>query len=269
MKVHHLNCGTMNMPTAPVCHVLLVETDDGLVLVDSGFETADCSAPARRIGLARHASRPVFQHSETAVHQIERLGFERTDVRHIVITHFDFDHVGGISDFPHARVHLTAAEAFGAIHSPSRQEKIRYRSQQWAHRPTLVEHSPDGEPWRGFAAAKELADIAPGIVFIALPGHTRGHACIAVDAGDRWILHAGDAFYHHGALDAVSPIPRALTLMENLVAFDRKQVRANHARLAELYARNEPDLLIVCAHDPELYRRADADTTPHRNRRHR
>ena len=37
MKVHHLNCGTMNMPTAPmVCHVLLIETDNGLVLVDSG-----------------------------------------------------------------------------------------------------------------------------------------------------------------------------------------------------------------------------------------
>ena len=46
MKVHHLNCGTMQMPTAPmVCHVLLVETDNGLVLVDSGFGTHDCDDP--------------------------------------------------------------------------------------------------------------------------------------------------------------------------------------------------------------------------------
>lgn len=37
MKVHHLNCGTMRPPGTPtlVCHVLLVETDNGLVLVDT------------------------------------------------------------------------------------------------------------------------------------------------------------------------------------------------------------------------------------------
>jgi len=42
------------------------------------------------------------------------------------------------------------------------------------------------------------------------------------------------------------------------VAFDRKTVLANHARLAELYQRRDPDLLIVCAHDPTLYERAKA-----------
>ena len=261
MKVHHLNCGTMHMPTAPlVCHVLLLATDSGLVLIDSGFGTHDCDAPARRVGPARYVSRPAFLHNETAIRQIERLGFDPTDVRDIVITHFDHDHIGGIADFPHANVHLTAAEAFGAIHSPSRRERIRYNRSQWEHRPTLVEHSPDGERWRGFAAAKELTDIAEGIVLIALPGHTRGHACVAVDAGERWILHAGDAFYHYGTLDNVSPVPRALRTMESLIAFDRKQMRANHARLAELYARAEPDLFIVCAHDPELYRRAAASS---------
>jgi glyoxylase-like metal-dependent hydrolase (beta-lactamase superfamily II) len=260
VKVHHLNCGTMNMPTtAPlVCHVLLVEADKGLVLVDSGFGSHDCAAPARRVGPARYVTRPAFLHTETAHYQIQRLGFDPADVRDIVITHFDHDHVGGIADFPHARIHLTAAEAFGAIHSPSRREQVRYNRRQWAHHPILVEHSPDGEPWRGFAAAKELTDIAPGIVLVSLPGHTRGHACVAVDGGDRWILHAGDAFYHHGTLDNVSPIPRALRAMESFIAFNRKQVRANHARLAELSARNESDLLIVCAHDPELYRQAVA-----------
>jgi glyoxylase-like metal-dependent hydrolase (beta-lactamase superfamily II) len=257
MKVHHLNCGTMNMPTAPmVCHVLLIETDNGLVLVDSGYGTHDCSDP-KRVGPTRHILRASLSHEETVAHQIDRLGFKREDVRHIVITHLDLDHAGGLSDFPAARVHVTSAEALGAIRAPSRREKVRYRSVQWAHGPHIVEHDPQGEKWRGFAAAKELAEISPGIALVSLPGHTRGHACVAVDAGHRWVLHAGDAFYYHGTLEG-TPVPRALTAMESLVAWDLKKVRDNHARLAELYERQDPDLFIVCSHDPTLLEHARA-----------
>ncbi|AGB25729.1 Zn-dependent hydrolase, glyoxylase [Mycobacterium sp. JS623] len=256
MKVHHLNCGTMKLPSPMVCHVLLIETDDGLVLVDSGFGTHDCDDP-RRVGPARRMSRPILSHDETVMHQLGRLGFARDDVRHIIITHLDMDHAGGLSDFPAAQVHLTAAEALGALRAPSRREKIRYRSAQWAHTPNIVEHDPQGEKWRGFAAAKELTDIAPGIALVSLPGHTRGHACVAVDAGHRWVLHAGDAFYHHGTLVGTR-VPRGLAAMEAMVAFDRNAVRDNHTRLAELYQRQEPDLLIVSAHDPALLERAQA-----------
>ncbi|WP_222110042.1 hypothetical protein [Streptomyces cupreus] len=41
--------------------------------------------------------------------------------------------------------------------------------------------------------------------------------------------------------------------MEALVAFDLKRVSDNHARLAELYRRADPDLAISCAHDSALY----------------
>src|SRR5205823_4654081 len=58
-RVHHLNCGTM-CPRGRrlvngdgsfiadgrvVCHVLLIEAPDGLVLVDTGFGTADITNP--------------------------------------------------------------------------------------------------------------------------------------------------------------------------------------------------------------------------------
>ncbi|MFJ6897461.1 MBL fold metallo-hydrolase [Streptomyces hokutonensis] len=259
MKVHHLNCGTMHPPGARlVCHVLLIETANGLVLVDSGYGLDDIADPKRRVGAARFFVRPVFDAAETAARQVEKLGFRRDDVRHIVLTHFDADHIGGLSDFPHAQVHLTADEARGAVHAPSLRERIRYSSAQWAHGPQLVEHQPDGEMWRGFAAARELDMIAPGIVLIALPGHTRGHAAVAVDAGSRWILHAGDAFYHYGTLDGRSPVPGSLRGMEAVIAYDGKKVRDNHARLAELYRQADPNLTIVNAHDPVLYEKARA-----------
>lgn len=262
MKVHHLNCGSMNVPTAPaICHVLLIETDNGLVLVDSGFGIDDCAQPGPRVGPFRHVIRPLFDPAETAARQIDRLGLRRDDVRHIVVTHFDLDHIGGLSDFPNAHVHLTATEARAAITSPSIQERIRYRARQWAHGPTIVEHEPTGELWRGFAAAKELDEISLGIALISLPGHSRGHACVAVDAGDRWLLHAGDAFYHHGTLDGHSVVPRIMSVGEDLLSFDRKQLHANQARLAELYRRGDPDLLIVNSHDPELLRQAQEPPT--------
>ena len=156
----------------------------------------------------------MFDVEETAARQVEALGFRRDDVRHIITTHFDVDHIGGIADFPDAQVHVTAAEAFGAMQTPDPLGEARFRAGQWAHGPKIVEHDPDGEQWRGFAAAKELDTIAPGIVLVSLPGHTRGHACVAVDAGHRWVLHCGDAFYYRGTLDGQSPVPLGIKLSE-------------------------------------------------------
>lgn len=258
MKIHHLDCGPMNPVGGPyVCHVLLLETDTGLVLVDSGFGLDDSADPARRIGPLRHVIRPTLNPADTAARHIERLGFHREDVRHIVVTHLDFDHIGGIADFPDAQIHTTSAEASSARARRSIHERTRYRPALFAHDVKFVEHDPAGEHWRGFAAAKPLEEIAPGIVLISLPGHTRGHACVAVDAGHRWVLHAGDSFYHPGTLDG-SSVPVTVRLSESAFAYDRKQVRENHERLAELYRRRESDLLIVSAHSPELLERAQA-----------
>jgi len=258
MKVHHLNCGTMRPPRTPVmiAHVLLIETDDRLVLVDTGYGLADI-ADARRVGPLRHLFRPAFDPNETAVRQIERLGLQPRDVRDIVVTHFDLDHIGGLADFPNARVHVTSAEVKGAMVSPSWRERLRYRAVQWAHHPQIVEHDPAGDPWRGFAAAKELDDVSAGIVLIPMPGHTRGHAGVAVNTGDRWILHCGDAFYDRGTLDG-NPVPAAIRVQEAFSTYNRAQLDDNRGRLAELYTRAGPDLVMICSHDAKLYEAARA-----------
>ncbi|MFX0579191.1 MBL fold metallo-hydrolase [Nocardia nepalensis] len=244
-------------PEGLVCHVLLLETDTGLVLVDSGLGLRDAADPGPRFGPGRYYVRPRFDENEAAIRQIERLGFDPRDVRDIVLTHFDADHTGGLADFPWARVHLSAGEADAALHPRGFVEKGRYLPTQRDHHPTLVRHLPGyGEPWNGFPATNELTDIAPGLLMIGLAGHSRGHAAVAIDTGKRWILHAGDAFYHHGQIDGTGRAPRALTIMERFIANDMSQVRANHERLTELWTTHAPDLLLVNAHDPVLLRRA-------------
>lgn len=253
MKVHHLNCGTMRAPGAPVvCHVLLIETGDGLALVDSGYGLADIASPGARLGVTRHLLRPALDPQETALRQIERLGFTAADVRHILLTHLDTDHAGGIADFPDAKIHTTAAEWSAARTPATSIERARYRPTVWAHGPRVVTHEPQGESWHGFAAARPLDEIAPGIAMIALPGHTRGHAAFAVELGDRTLLHAGDAFYHHSVVDGRDRQPTVLRLMERMVAHDFAQVQDNHARLAELHRSPTSGVTVVSAHDPEL-----------------
>jgi glyoxylase-like metal-dependent hydrolase (beta-lactamase superfamily II) len=254
MKVHHLNCGNFEAAGVPlVCHVLLVETHAGLVLIDTGFGMKDIEEPALRIGVVRHFLSPALVFQDTAVQQVEALGFRREEVRHILLTHLDPDHIGGLADFPRAKVHITAAEREGGTLGLTRLERARYRPVQWSHGVEWVEHQPEGESWFGFTAAKELTDITRGLVMIALPGHTRGHAAFAVDAGTHWILHAGDAFYHHGTLDG-SKVPAVLRAQEIAVAHDLKRLRDNQARLRALFLENDPKLRIVCAHDPAQYR---------------
>lgn len=239
---------------ALLCHVLLVETDDGLVLVDTGFGIQDCLDPGR-VGLFRHVLRPAFLQAETAARQIEQLGYRTSDVRHIVLTHFDFDHIGGIADFPEAHLHVTAAEARGAIHAPCpRATAISTRTV--GPRPEAGGARSRREPWRGFASAKPLDSIGTGVVLVPMPGHTRGHAAVAVDAGHRWVLHCGDAFYHRGTLDGRFRVPFVMRAEEKLLSYNRNQLRDNQARIVELHRRHDPDLLIVCAHDPDLYQLA-------------
>jgi glyoxylase-like metal-dependent hydrolase (beta-lactamase superfamily II) len=265
MRIHHLNCGTMRPYGAPeglVCHVLLIEAETGLALVDSGLGLQDIAHPGARIGPVRVFLRPVLEESETAIRQVEMLGFDAQDVRDIVLTHFDLDHVGGLADFPWARVHVTAAEATGALNATTLIEKARYKPAQRAHNPALVQYAfGAGDDWRGFAAARELTDIGPGIVLIDVSGHTRGHAAVAVEAGDRWLLHVGDSFYHHGQIDGNGRAPSSLRLLERILAFDWTKVQSNHARLASLWRAGEPDLTLVNSHDLDLLRQAQARAT--------
>lgn len=262
-RVHHLDCGTM-CPVAGklvggaswrraglmVCHCLLVETPrDGLVLVDTGFGTADCDEPQRLPAAFRLLTRPRLDPAQTAAAQVRALGFEPGDVRHVVITHLDLDHAGGLGDFAAARVHLHRAEHAGATR-PSFTERIRYLPRQWAHGPRWAAYAPEGDTWMGLPAVRALDGVADDIALVPLLGHSRGHSGVAVRDGDRWWLHAGDAIFHHDEL-AGRPAPAGLRALATIDEHDRRARLASVAALAEL-ARTRPEVTVVCSHDPAL-----------------
>ena len=108
-----------------VCHCLLIEGADGLVLIDTGFGLDDVRRP-RQLGLVFSTLvRPRLNASETAISQIRELGLDPHDVRNIITTHLDLDHAGGLPDFPDADVHLLGRELDAAL-KPSWRDKPRY-----------------------------------------------------------------------------------------------------------------------------------------------
>ena len=268
MRIHHLNAvsscplggrlmdgraGCVMCRGALCCHCLLLETARGLVLVDTGFGLQDVHHPRPRLGAFFLALlSPDFREEMTAVRQVERLGFRASDVRHIVLTHLDFDHAGGLDDFPEARVHLLRQERDAALSQRTWLDRQRYRPAQWDSRPRWSVHAPSSQQgWHGFEAVRDLPGLPPEILMVPLPGHTLGHAGVAVEAGGQWLLLAGDAYFHRREMHAQRPgCTPGLRLYQALMEKDRRARLANPARLRALRESQGHDLTVVCSHDP-------------------
>jgi glyoxylase-like metal-dependent hydrolase (beta-lactamase superfamily II) len=240
--------GGLLEPAEVVCHCLLIETDDGLVLLDTGFGVED-TRDLGRLGATFRLMRPKGELAETALKQVEALGFAAGDVRRVVVTHLDPDHSGGLPDFPKAEVHVFARELEAALH-PKLQEKPRYRRCHWDHNPNWVGHEVEGDEWFGFEGVRILPGTGVEMLLVPLAGHSRGHSGVAIGTGDGWLLHCGDAYFHHGEIATPPHCPPGLRAFQNLNNADRKQRIANQERLRELAGRHGDEIAFVCSHDP-------------------
>jgi len=238
------------------CHCLAVETNDGLVLVDTGFGLRDVANPRSRLsGFFLTLLSPEFREEMTAIRQIERLGYRAEDVRHIVLTHLDFDHAGGLDDFPGARVHMMQQERDYALLQKTWMDRQRFRPQQWGTQGNwLVYPGLSGEPWYGFGAVRQLQGLPPEILLVPLPGHTHGHAGVAVRNANGWLLQTGDAYFHHREMDYERPYcTPGLRMYQVMLEKDRRARLDNQQRLRELRRRSGHEVRVFCAHDPLEY----------------
>ncbi len=264
-NIHHLHCGSFCPVCAPlfgqkgwkahlVCHCLLIETNRGLVLIDTGLGLQDYLNMEKRLGtLVKKVGHIESNLKLSAIQQIQQLGFSQNDVKHIFVTHLYFDHAGGISDFPNATVHVLAAE-FNATQSLSIKNKLRYKTDQFKqHRYwSFAEHN-DGEEWFNLQKVRGLPLFQDEILMIPLLGHTAGHCGIAIKKSDGWLLFCGDAYYSHLELDPNNKL-RALGITERLFA-ENNQQRIHNLKQLQYLAQHESSIELICAHDPVEFNR--------------
>lgn len=208
----------------PICGWVVVSGDD-VVLVDTGFPTAyveDAEAAGRHDRLDEFGHVVSFTAENVPAAQLGRVGLRPADVTHLVITHGDIDHVGGLDDFPDATLVVSRAEVeagppryYGDLRPVSWPTDSRYR---------LVDDDQE---------------IVPGVTLLSTPGHSPGHLSLLVRLPETGaVLLAGDAISREAELESGV----------NGGAWDQELARASAERILDL-ARIE-DAVLVLGHDP-------------------
>ncbi len=236
MTIHFLNCFTSSarVPshwrTGALC--LLIETNQGLVLVDTGLGQDDYIHRPTILRVFQVVTRVPLDPDEAAVRQIAGLGMDPNDVRHIVLTHMHFDHCGGLADFPGATVHVHRRELEAFFGRPRSWTDLAYVRRHAAHQPDFVPYEEAGETWFGMTSIRLPFDLEMWL--IPLFGHSRGHCGVAIRTGVGWHFHVGDAAPF--GLDETAP-----SWLERLVL-------GPHAPRLRQFQREHPEIQMTTGH---------------------
>jgi len=218
------------IPLALRC--LLVEHDDGLVLIDTGIGNKENSKFSDIYGVENTGAGGRTK-LEDALHE---LGHGPEDIRWVINTHLHFDHAGGDNwtdpagkiglAFPNARYVVQRGELDFARHTNERTAGS-YLAPNFQGVPFQL---IDGE-----------TEILPGIRGLPTPGHVPYHQSILLESGGEKACFVADLV----PTSAHLPLPWIMGYdLEPLVTLETRR---------RLYQRAEAEeWLLVFEHDPQV-----------------
>ncbi len=166
---------------------ILVKTPTSLVLIESGLgnKLTDKQKKIYRV-----------QEEWKVIEELSLLGISREDIDVVILTHYDFDHAGGVImqngsgalelAFPRAR-HVLQRTEWASVMNPN----IRNINTYWPVNNELMRGSSNLELVDG-----EM-EVVPGITVVHTAGHNGGHQIIRMESNGQVALHLGDLLPTH------------------------------------------------------------------------
>ncbi len=248
-----LGSGSWAKVRLPASFVLLEHPAEGRGLFDTGYSHRFFAATARLpFRIYRWLTPVEISAEEDAAAQLATRDIDPGSIRWILLTHFDPDHVGGLADFPRARI-------FCSSHAWADVRGLR----GWAalHHRVLPEFFPDDIAARirilpdpdgpAFGPLGPTLDLFGDrtVRVVSLPGHAAGHLGALVRSADgATCLFCGDACWTRGSVDGTV----GRTGVHRLIAADRRAQDRTYETLAA-FRREQPEIQIVPTHCRDAY----------------
>ena len=211
----------------PLMVWLLKGSDGRAVLVDSGFY---------RENLVQQWKVQDFTRPSDAV---ARAGVKPEDVTDIILTHMHWDHAGGTTLFPRARVWIQKAE-YSYYTGDAWQGKTTHGGIEPEDVIALVRLNVDGR--LGLIDGDGQRPLA-GIACYTGGRHTYASQYLVVTSKSGRTVIASDNVYLYQNLETHAAVAGALDVASNLAAQDRMRTQASNPNL------------IVPGHDPAVFTR--------------
>lgn len=220
-------------------NAILIRHPKGNVLFDTGLGN-NIKQQFKDIPALLH---PILSYSfiKSAQRTLEQA---HVNIKNIIISHFHWDHVGGVKDFPDAEIlvdkldYQRAKEGKdGAVLSQINGDNINW---------TFIPFTDT--PYENFDKSFDVYGD-DSLIIVPLPGHTHGSIGLFVntETGKRYFL-TGDATY--SLLGFTKPAEKSF-LLKNVLDLDHKTLIQTILKVYYLM-QQYPELIVVPAHDAKL-----------------
>jgi glyoxylase-like metal-dependent hydrolase (beta-lactamase superfamily II) len=187
----------------------------GWVLIDTGYGGRFAEATRRWPYLLYRWATPATMDG-TVGDALRTASIDPNEIRHVIITHFHADHIGGLAEFPQAQIHyhaeawrpLAALTPFKQVHAAFLPALVPSWLPAQSHVIETKEFNPS--PDLPFPVHDLFGDGS--ITLVSLPGHAPGQLGILIPGEPQPLFYATDAYWNFAqiedSVDLIAPIRR-------------------------------------------------------------